>query len=218
MTTITFATIVSVFVTVSSPVVSTEKNTNFYAVYWSTFVLGCILLLLQVLSLFRIFFGMDILKRFKPLEVFLTPGIEKMERRTKVAATAKVSKMVENALALHDTSTIDSPLSSSAATKTTSGRQMTPLGKALLNFQIKSEETETVGGVVWAWKAVWNRSIFEEEGIWIHSRIVACTVAQFFICILLIVFWVYLFRAALDAIQGSSWQSALVSEYVYVWE
>lgn len=209
MTTITFATIVSVFVTVTSPVVSTEKVNDYYAIYWTTFVLGCMLLFLQVLSLIRLLFPTDVLKQFKPLEIFLTPGIEKMERRTKVAARRKVSAMVETALQLHDHSN-NMDLSSS--------RHMTLLGKALLNFQIQREETETVGGVSWAWKSIWDRSIFEDEGVWLHSRIVACSLAQLCICIFLVVFWVAIFRAALDAIGGSSWASALVSEYVYVWE
>ena len=161
----------------------------------------------------RLFFSLDCLKKFKPLEILLTPGIEKMERRTKVAAHGKVARMVENALALHDDdSRDDSPLSTS--------RHMTALGKALLNFQIHPEETETVGGLLWSWKRVWDRSIFEDEGVWLHSRLVACSLAQFFICILLIVLWTILFQAAIDAISGSSssWESALVNEFVYVWE
>lgn len=210
MTTIVFATIVSVFVTVDSQVISTEKNGDFIAIYWTTFVLGCILLFLQVLSMIRLLFSGNILKKFKPLNIFLTPGMETMERRTKMAAHVKVSQLVENALNLHDPSILEPPDSSS--------HDMTALGKALLNFSIHPEETEKVGGVWWAWKRVWDRSIFQDEGVWLHSRIVACTMAQLFICILLIVFWLVLFRAALAEIQGSSWDSALVSSYVYVWE
>ncbi len=210
MTTIVLATIVSVFVTVDSQVISTKKDGDFYAIYWTTFVLGCVLLFLQVLSLIRLFFSGNFLKRFKPLEIFLTPGMDTMELRTKIAAHVKVSGIVENALNLHDSSILEKPDSSS--------HRMTALGKALLNFQIHPEKTERVGGVWWAWKRVWDRSIFQDEGVWLHSRLVACTMAQLFICILLIVSWQILFRAALAEVQGSSWDSALVSSYVYVWE
>jgi hypothetical protein len=210
MTTIVLATIVSVFVTVDSQVISTKKDGDFYAIYWTTFVLGCVLLFLQVLSLIRLFFSGNFLKRFKPLEIFLTPGMDTMELRTKIAAHVKVSAIVENALNLHDSSILEKPDSSS--------HRMTALGKALLNFQIHPEKTERVGGVWWAWKRVWDRSIFQDEGVWLHSRLVACTMAQLFICILLIVSWQILFRAALAEVQGSSWDSALVSSYVYVWE
>jgi len=210
MATITFATIVSVFVTVRSKVISTEKNEDLNAVYWTTFGLGCILLFLQVLSLIRMFFSLEMLRTFKPLEILLTPEIQKMERRTKVAARRKVAGMVENALDLHDDSSSKSPL--------TDSHDMTELGKALLNYQIKPNEIETVGGLLWAWRSVWNRSIFENEGVWLHSRLVACTLAQFFIFLLLIVFWVILFRAALDSLEGSSWESELLSASVYVWE
>lgn len=210
MATIVFATIVSVFVTVDSPVISTTKDDDYNAIYWTTFVLGCILLFLQVLSLIRLFFSFNVMKRFKPLEIFLTPGMQKMERRTKVAAHRKVSHLVENALNLHDSTNLEPPDST--------GRHMTALGKALLNFQIHPEETEQVGGIWWAWKRIWDRSIFEDEGVWLHSRLIACTMAQLFICILLIIFWLVLFRTALAEVQGSSWDSALVSAYVYVWE
>jgi hypothetical protein len=213
MTTVVFATIVSVFVTVDSQVISTTKDDDFYAIYWTTFVLGCILLFLQVLAMIRLFVPSRVLQRFKPLEFFFTAGMEKMERRTKIAAQRKVSGMVENALNLHDPSSNmqdEAPDSSS--------RHMTALGKALLNYQIHPEDTEQVGGVLWAWKRVWNCSIFEDEGVWLHSRLVACTMAQLFICILLIVFWLVLFRAALAEVKGSSWDSAVVSAYVYVWE
>ena len=62
----------------------------------------------------------------------------------------------------------------------------------------------------WAWKSIWDRSIFVDEGVWIHSRLVACTFAQLLICIILIAFWVIIFREALN--------ETLASESVYVWE
>jgi hypothetical protein len=77
--------------------------------------------------------------------------MDTMELRTKIAAHVKVSAIVENALNLHDSSILEKPDSSS--------HRMTALGKALLNFQIHPEKTERVGGVWWAWKRVWDRSI-----------------------------------------------------------
>ena len=139
MATIAFATIVSVFVSVDSQVVSTNKDEDLNAVYWIAFSLGCVLLFLQVISMIRLLFSLDFLQKFKPLEIILTPGIQKMELRTKVAAQRKVSRIVENALELHDYNSSEAPVSRS--------RYMTALGKALLNFQIQPEETETVGGV-----------------------------------------------------------------------
>jgi hypothetical protein len=56
--------------------------------------------------------------------------------------------------------------------------KMTARGAALLNYQSREEKTERIGGMCWAWKRVWNNTIFEEEGVWLHARLVSSTIAQ----------------------------------------
>lgn len=110
----------------------------------------------------------------------LSSGIEKMERHTKQAAVKKMTRMVDNALVFHGR----------AGSNTLSETfKMTAHGSALLNFQMREEKTERAGGIFWGWKRVFNGSIFDDEGIWLHGRLVSSTVTQVFICIFIIVFW-----------------------------
>ena len=68
--------------------------------------------------------------------------------------------------------------SHSKSTKMSRDFKMTARGAALLNYQSREEKTERVGGMWWAWKRVWNNTIFEEEGVWLHARLVSSTVTQ----------------------------------------
>lgn len=166
---------------VDTAVFSTEKDDRFLAAYIGAATLGFILLILQFLALLNEFFSLEFLKKHAWLEAILTPGMEKMERRTKLAAQRKLSLMVDNALDYHGDSHHSITL--------TDDFKMTARGTALLNYQTREEKTERVGGVLWGWKKVFNGSIFDEEGVWLHSRLVSSTVTQFFVCIFLVVFF-----------------------------
>jgi hypothetical protein len=63
--------------------------------------------------------------------------------------------------------------------------------KALSNFQAQELITEKVGGALWAWKKILNGSIFIEEGVWLHSRLIIGNLLQ------LIVFIAVIFLACL---------------------
>lgn len=215
--TILFATLLSLAYAVETPVFSTTKeDSRFLAAYIGAAVLGSILLILQLIALVGIFFSLDFLKKHAWLEAILTPGAEKMERRTKLAAQTKISRMVDNALVYHEESNRDS-------TSISQGFQMTARGTALLNFQTREDKTERCGGILWGWKRVFNNSIFDEEGIWLHSRLVSSTLTQFFICIFLVVFFAIVLLEILDQYSGESnleepQNDSTSQPIVYLWE
>ena len=217
MVTISVCTLLSAAVVVDSAVVSTVKKPRFLAAYVGAAVLGFILLMLQLISLISEFFSLEFLTRHAWLEAILTPGMEKMERRTKLAARKKVQLMVDNALVFHGRGN-NSSISMSGDFK------MTARGTALLNFQTREEKTERAGGILWGWKRVFNSSLFDEEGIWLHSRLVSSTVTQFFICIFLIVFFAIALLEILKKYNTGGTNPAQQTQVstsepiVYVWE
>jgi len=71
--------------------------------------------------------------------------------RAKRAATHKMCTLLENARKLHDSS------------KT---RQ-----KTMTNFVRNGESYEDCGGLGWTWRRIRSGSLFDEEGIWIMSRL-----------------------------------------------
>lgn len=42
---------------------------------------------------------------------------------------------------------------------------------AMKNFVLYGRQNENAGGFLWTWRRLLSRSLFEEEGLWIHSRL-----------------------------------------------
>jgi hypothetical protein len=169
MTTILFVTVLSLFFVIDTEVVSTVKQDRLLVAYVGAALMGAVLLILQFIAFLGEFFSLEFLNKHAIMEAILTPGMEKMERRTKLAAQFKVKKMVDNALEFH---------AGRQSAKMSQDFKMTARGAALLNYQSREEKTERIGGMCWAWKRVWNNTIFEEEGVWLHARLVSSTIAQ----------------------------------------
>lgn len=78
---------------------------------------------------------------------------------------------------------MDAGMKSSSALTTRPGA----FGQALLSYQLSEGMTEPSGGLWWAWKRYWSGAITYEDGIWIHSRLVASNIAQWFICFAILI-------------------------------
>jgi len=70
----------------------------------------------------------------------------------------------------------------------------TAYGSALLAFESTRNDREQIGGILWALKNMWNGKIFDEEGVWLHARLIASNLSQYFVAaffiILVPVIWV----------------------------
>jgi hypothetical protein len=147
-------------------------------------------MLFQATLLVRLLISKRGLVAFKSLTKIITNGSVRKEARTKKAATFKVNEMVSNAMELHD----DAESYSSRFPSDRSGQQrdststvyMKSTGRFLLNFQAVQDRFDESGGLLWAWKRVLTGSLFEEEGIWFHGRLVASNVYQLFICVVVL--------------------------------
>lgn len=172
-----------------------EPDFLFQAAYVMCLVIGIVLMALQLKKLAYIVVPRKFLEKLPLSGFWLVPGMPKAERATKRAADYKVAKMVDNALRMHG----------SAMAPSASGRAA--VGSALLNFQATAGERESCGGVVWAYKKLWDGSILEEDGVWIHARLIASNLAQYFVALFYLfvgITVIVLFRDALVATPAGS--------------
>jgi hypothetical protein len=163
-------------VRVNAYIVDTRQKGNFKFIYAAALTMGIILLALQFIHLLRLLYPDP---KLKWVDSILTPSMTKAEVQIKHAAAFKMKKLLQNALALHEgDNLINAGMKSSSAFTSRPGA----FGQALLSYQLSEGMTEPGGGLWWAWKRYWSGAITYEDGIWIHSRLVASNIAQWFIC------------------------------------
>jgi len=121
-----------------------------------------------------------------PSELFASHavrGYTSMKR----AANIKVTKILTNAYILHadDAAAYFRKGVESAESSAKKHRDV-----AMRNFVLYSGQTENVGGMLWTLKGLLTRSLFEEEGIWINSRLVTIQVGQLIasVCFIAVLF------------------------------
>jgi hypothetical protein len=90
------------------------------------------------------------------------------EVHVKTAAAHKLNTLVDNAIELM----ASQPPSS----------LKTYFGHGLSAYARNGVSKKTVGGVVWLWRRILNRSMFDKEGIWYSTRLVASNFAQLHVC------------------------------------
>ena len=92
------------------------------------------------------------------------------ERHVKAAGAYKANKMVCNAMALI------------MNTEGTSGIFESYFSHGLSAFALYGRTETKEGGLFWLWRSIGDQSIFEKEGIWYSTRLVATNFTQFAIC------------------------------------
>jgi hypothetical protein len=108
------------------------------------------------------------------IQRLVLPGTLRQERACEEAASFRMKQMLENALDIIYDKTI-APTSKDTQGLTPKANSATSV---LERFLLKPVKTESVGGVMWAWKRIWNGTIFTQEGIWLNGRLLACNFAQ----------------------------------------
>ena len=144
--------------------------------------------------------------------------MEKEEQATKAAASFKIQSMVEHAMLLHGeppSSLQDMRASSVSETvlsftsslhssvkkpKTTVKAIQGTTNQALLNFHRMQDAREETGGVIWTLKKTFNGSLFSQEGVYLHGRLLAVNVVQFFVAAVMVALFVFTFELMDDFI------------------
>jgi hypothetical protein len=181
---------------------TTKKQEGWIQYYVISLVVGLLLLFLQLLLMLRTVLPRDKLLWFRRITVSMTNGMVRKETRTKQAALFKVNRLLDHALDLHQ----DEVPSSESTLETRSRSGMTVMtsrggtallnstGRALLNYQSLESHRAQSGGILWAWKKIINKSIFREEGIWFHSRLITSNFFQFVVCFVVFFLVAFLVR------------------------
>jgi hypothetical protein len=159
-----------------------EETEEFRFAYISVVLLGCILILFKLKALLFAFLPRSVWEKTLFRNYMFKSGMAHAEQCTKQAAAFKTNRMVSNALGHHQGARIESTrVKITARSSTKAGTSS--FGIALLNFQATSHLREPAGGVVSAFRSMWNGSLFNEEGVWIHSRLYATNLTQWFLAI-----------------------------------
>lgn len=192
-------TIASFIEEVESDVYNTSKFEEYEGAYIIVLVMGICIMLFQLNRLLGL---------FVPLGPLSTGGQEYKEQRIKKSASSKILKFVEHATLLHvsppdDQSTIRSSVLGSSVTKSTVSKNVTEISKqlhasssssskgsstakVLMNYHHMQDFEEETGGVVWTYKKLFDGSLLNAEGIYLHGRLMAVNTVQFLITFFLI--------------------------------
>jgi hypothetical protein len=113
-----------------------------------TLSFGAVLFVLQISMIWNVFCpkyaGSNLRER-------TFPGIQKVRQLTKVAASKKMHRFILQAMEVH----VEPRMLPGSTTFQEA---------ALVRFQSKINGSESVGGIIWAWKQFFNRSFQETEG------------------------------------------------------
>jgi hypothetical protein len=145
---------------IGSEAIIEQGSTSYQSVvYYLALIIGSIVVLIEIYlicgeSIRRRCFNNESL-----VKLFTASGI-KAETGNKQAAAFKIKLIVDNARQIHSYSEkyIDHGETSFSA--------------GILNFSVRGEEFEEVGGFLWTWKRLFNKDLFEKDGIWISARFV----------------------------------------------
>ena len=141
----------------------------FGGAYYIALVIGCALLLSLLVDLVLLLVPRTWAETHPVFHAIFSPGGPKAEAAQKTASHAKMTKMVNGALAVH--------AETAAHTKTANYTEV----DVLHTFQRHKNEKEEVGGIVWCWSRMFNTSLFYEEGVWFHSRLLSIGMSQFLV-------------------------------------
>jgi len=157
---------------------------------WIVILSGIFLGLLQIQNLIGLLVPAEAIAKNGILSNLVLGNTMKAAFRMKQAASFKVNNLVRNAYSLHEHNDeanerrdIKKNLLNENATKSTQEI-------ALLNYTKVVEDTEEFGGLLWSWKEYLTGGIQSEEGVWLHSRLIASNAVQFSLCFVMFVTFV----------------------------
>ena len=161
-------------------------SSDYYgASYFLAIILGFSILSSQSVDIVLMFLPQCWLDGNGLVQRLVLPGTLRQERAGKEAASFRMKQLLQNAVDIVFDKTLASSPPNDLKDFTSKPDPATSVLERFLLIPIK---TESVGGVVWTWKRVWNGTIFTQEGIWLNGRLLACNFAQFTIFGIMIFF------------------------------
>lgn len=152
------------------------KDDIYGATYVFALIIGLALLLTLVVDLVLLLIPPRVVESVNFLKALVLPGGLKAEGAQKQASHVKMTKMVHNALAVHT----DAERRSKSGELDDKDFHKKEL-KVMLSYQRGKDAKEQVGGILWTWRKAFDGSLFSEEGVWFHSRLMAIGLSQFLV-------------------------------------
>ena len=116
----------------------------------------------------------------------------------KSAATFKIDRLINNALKLHKKSDDDSKYTLTES-------------EVMREYILRGTTYEKdAASFLWTWKNIWSRSLFMQEGIWFHSRLLVGQVTMSLVTVLLLSYLIYITSSMVDSVEG--WRADLVED------
>ena len=198
MATVSCMTILPFSFEYQSKFINTKKRPGYEIGYYLSIIFGIFIVIIKLLQLIQTILrddnrqsGTTFLSKY-----LLTPGILQREQRIKMAAAFKTNRIILNALGLHTNNINFSDSRNNDKNKFLLAGGLSK-NEALLRYQTNEDETKKSGGIIWTWRN--RKRLLQEEGIWIHSRVLACNLAQFVIIAFILFEWAYFSQAAQGA-------------------
>ena len=140
---------------------------------------GFFLIVAELRILVQVLLPKRLLEKFNCIRKLFIPGTIQMEAKVKKASSYKMNRLIHNANWVHKNSQNDSH-----------AENETSFGRALLTFSKNAEKREELGGLLWMWRKLFKSEIFEEEGCWLTTHLLAGNLAQLTICLFIISFFI----------------------------
>jgi hypothetical protein len=135
-----------------------------------SFILGIVVCFLHLSHTLAIIVPTKFYHKFPSFRKALYPSTVRSEKQSKMAVNHKLNNMISNALALVVRRKEETVLESH-------------FGQGLHSFAKSTPEYETIGGFQWTWRSVWDKSLYEREGLWLSARLFASNLTQLIVCI-----------------------------------
>jgi hypothetical protein len=125
------------------------------------------------------------IRRYPILKRFLRSSLLVDLKDLKGAGQHKLDLMTKNALNL-------------LGKKEREGVLGTHFGRGLHNYSVSGDTVEKSGGFRWTWKRIFDNSAYSEHGLWFSDRLISSNIAQYIVCVYVLIIGISLSRNALE--------------------
>eukprot|EP00547_Thalassionema_nitzschioides_P007157 CAMPEP_0194219644 /NCGR_PEP_ID=MMETSP0156-20130528/26442_1 /TAXON_ID=33649 /ORGANISM="Thalassionema nitzschioides, Strain L26-B" /LENGTH=1198 /DNA_ID=CAMNT_0038949395 /DNA_START=72 /DNA_END=3668 /DNA_ORIENTATION=- len=158
---------------------------------WLLFICGIGMSVIQIQNITCLTVPWATIAKSDILASLLLGSSMKASFRMKQASSLKINKMVKNAYDLHEQDSESNERRDIQKNLLVKSKTKSTQEIALLNYTKVAEETAEHGGLLWAWKQYITGNIQSEEGVWLHSRLIAGNAAQFLVCFILMAILIF---------------------------
>jgi hypothetical protein len=135
-----------------------------------SFILGILVSVYHLMHSVTLLLPKSMMEKNPQLNEMVSASTIRTERDAKMALSKKLSKMLTNAINVHQKVQQKSGFKSY-------------YGQALKVYSRLGREFETVGGFFWTWRSVYDKTIFNTEGVWLSVRLLSSNFTQYIACI-----------------------------------